>query len=215
FRLGITQVITKNMIVNLDYEGITDEGYLNNPYRQVRFADATDSRGYRFQQEIYPNTRTSSAFALGSRYFLNKDAALYGGARFFDDDWGISAWNANIGFTYRWRDRWLFDVSTRVYDQSKADFFSDLFPFEDAQNFLGRDKEISTHTNQTIKLDVSYDLFKNSPGMFNRGTANFSYARINFDYDDFRDIVTGGPAGAEPLYSFDADVIQLYFSFWY
>jgi hypothetical protein len=36
-----------------------------------------------------------------------------------------------------------------------------------------------------------------------------------FDYADFRDVVTGGPVGEEPLFNFSADVFQLYVSFWY
>ncbi len=39
---------------------------------------------------------------------------------------------------------------------------------------------------------------------------------IMFDYDDFRDLtVQGGTAGEEPAYSFEADVLQLFFSFWF
>ncbi len=215
YRLGVSQVMTKNLVVNFDFEGVSDEGYLNNPYRQVRFLDPMDARGYRFQQEVYPNTRSSSALAVTGRYFLDINSAVYGGARVYDDTWGISAWNAQAGYTYRWRDRWLFDLSFRHYDQSAADFYSDLFPFQDAQNFLGRDKEISTYTTQTVKLDITYEFLPNGWGIAERGTANLSLARIMFDYDDFRDILTGGAVGDEPLYSFDADVLQFYLSFWF
>jgi hypothetical protein len=51
--------------------------------------------------------------------------------------------------------------------------------------------------------------------MTERGTVNLSLARIMFDYDDFRDIVVGGAVGDEPFYSFDADVLQFYLSFWF
>jgi hypothetical protein len=37
-----------------------------------------------------------------------------------------------------------------------------------------------------------------------------------FNYDDFRDLrVTGTGPGAEPLYHFDADVFQVFVSFWF
>lgn len=215
YRLGISQVITKDLVLNFDFEGISDEGYLNNPYRQVRYVNAAAGAGYSFQREVYPNTRSSSAFAVNGRYFINPQNVAYGGARVYDDTWGIGAWNAQVGYTYRWNDRWLFDLSFRHYDQSAADFFSDLFPFQDAQNFLGRDKEISTYTTQTVKLDISYDLLSEDWGMFKRGTANVSLARIMFNYDDFRNILDGGAVGDEPFYSFDADVLQFYLSFWF
>ena len=45
-----------------------------------------------------------------------------------------------------------------------------------------------------------------------------SHIRANMmvDYKDFRDLrVTGVKPGAEPLYSMDANIIQLFFSFWF
>jgi hypothetical protein len=36
-----------------------------------------------------------------------------------------------------------------------------------------------------------------------------------FSYDDFRDLRGGGTVGAEPLYDFDAFVIQVFFSVWF
>ena len=43
---------------------VTDEGFLNNPYRQVRFLDPVRCAGYSYESELYPRTRTSSAQAL-------------------------------------------------------------------------------------------------------------------------------------------------------
>jgi len=216
YRLGLSQVITKNLLLTFDFEGITDEGFLNNSYRQVRFLDANDARGYRFQPELYPETRTSSAFSLGGRYFIGAGpSAIYANARTYSDTWGIAAWNAELGYTYSLRSKWLFDLSARHYSQTAADFYSDLYPFENAQNFLGRDKEISTFTNTGIKLDITYDFSVDIFRFLDRGTVNLSYNYIMFEYDDFRNIPAGGDPGEEPLFEFNADVIQVYLSFWF
>ncbi|MEE4185393.1 MAG: DUF3570 domain-containing protein [Gammaproteobacteria bacterium] len=216
YRVGLSQVITKNLLLTFDFEGITDEGFLNNSYRQVRFRDPGDARGYRFQPELYPETRTSSAFSLGGRYFIGAGpSAVYANARTYSDTWGIAAWNAELGYTYSLRSKWLFDLSARHYSQTAADFFSDLYPFENAQNFLGRDKEISTFTNTGIKLDVTYDFSVDMFRFLDRGTLNFSYNYIMFEYEDFRNIPAGGDPGEEPLFEFNADVIQVYLSFWF
>ena len=49
-----------------------------------------------------------------------------------------------------------------------------------------------------------------------RGTLNVIYDHIIFDYEDFRDLrnVAVIP-GTEPLYGFDADVFQVFVSFWF
>ena len=40
YGVGITQILTKNLISSLNFETVTDEGFLNNPYRSVRYFDA-------------------------------------------------------------------------------------------------------------------------------------------------------------------------------
>ena len=38
---------------------------------------------------------------------------------------------------------------------------------------------------------------------------------MQFQYDDFRDITTGGAPGTESLYEFDANVFRFFFSGWF
>lgn len=215
YRLGLSQVLTKDLIAMVNFETITDEGYLNNPYRSVRYVNPSDSTLYLYESEVYPNTRTSNALALSARYYLPYRAALHGEYRVFSDSWGISANTAEIGYTHPFKGDWIFDVRYRLYSQTRADFYSDLFAASQAQNFLARDKELSTFNSQTIGLGVSYEFAQGGWGFIDKGTLNFSYDIIQFNYDDFRDLVKGGNAGEEPLYSFSADVMQLYVSIWY
>ena len=215
YRLGVTQVLTKNLVMNFDYEGITDEGFLNNPYRQVRFVDATQPDGFDWQAEVYPETRTSSAFSIGGRYFVQSGSAVYGGARLFTDTWGVDAWDAQLGYTYSTKRSWLFDLSYRYYTQTAADFYSDLFDYENQQNFRGRDKELSTFVDHSIRLGVRYELPVADWGFVERGTASFNYDYMFFQYEDFRNVLEGGAPGTEPLYDMTADVLQLYVSFWF
>lgn len=214
YRLGVSQVISKRFVMNLDFEGITDQGYLNNPYRQVRY-EAPGAQGYLWQSEIYPETRTSGAVSLGGRYFLGEGSVVYGSARVYSDTWGIDAWNTKAGYTYIHNKKWIFDASYRYYTQGSADFYSDMFPYVDAQNFLGRDKEISTFNDHSIRFDVTYDFAVDKWKFLERGTLNFGYNYILFSYDDFRNVLEGGPAGTESFYDFNAGVVNLFVSFWF
>ena len=222
YRLGISQVMTRNMLVGLFYEAIADEGFLNNPYRQVRYLDSNSAIGYSFQPEVYPRTRSSNAASLRARYYLADKSAVYGGFRYFSDSWGIDAQNVDIGYVRYVGKAWLIDVNYRFYTQSAADFYSDLFPFESAQNFLARDKELSTFTSQTLRVGVTYDLLEDGWRFLEKATINLYYDLIFYDYDDFRDLrpvdSNGAPLyapGSEPLYDYSADVVQLYFSVWF
>jgi len=215
YRLGLTQVLTKAMVANLSLEVITDEGFLNNPYRSVRYLDPESASGYSYQAEVYPRTRTSTAVAARTRYFLPYRAAVHAEYRYFEDTWEIQAHTAELGYTHPLKDAWTLDFKFRYYSQSAASFYADLYPSMSYQNFLARDKELSTFTSNTLRLAVSYEFLRSGWRWVKKGSLNAALDHIVFDYGDFRDITQGGTPGSEPLYDFSADVLQLFVSIWF
>lgn len=217
YRLGVSQILTKSLLLGFSFETITDEGFLSNPYRSVRYLDGTSPRGYSYEEEIYPRTRTSDAGALRLRYYLPYRAALHGEVRRYSDTWDISASSTELGYTHPLESGWVIEGKLRSYSQNKADFYNDLFPGRQSQNFIARDKELSTFTSTTVRLGASYDIVRGGWRFVERGSVSVLYDFIQFDYDDFRDLSapsTGLP-GQEPLYAFDADVFQFFVSFWF
>ncbi len=217
YRVGVSQILTRNMILALGLEVITDEGYLNNPYRSFRYVDPEDDTQYRLATEVYPHTRTSNAASLNARYFMPWRAAVFGGYRFFTDTWGIDGNTFELGYMHPLKSTgWTFEASVRRYGQEHADFYSDLFPRIDYQNFMARDKELSTFTSTTLHVGATYEFARNGWKFVRKGTLNLSFDRMQFDYDDFRDARdTTLVAGTEPLYSFGANVIQAFVSVWF
>lgn len=217
YRVGVSQILTKSMILALGLEVITDEGYLNNPYRSFRYIDPDDTTNFRLATEIYPRTRTSNAVSINTRYFLPYRAAVFGGYRFFTDTWGIGANTFEAGYMHPLKTTpWTFEASFRYYSQSNADFYADLFPAIDYQNFMGRDKELSTFNSKTLHLGATYEFARSGWKFVKKGSLSVFYDRMEFDYDDFRD--ARNPtlvAGTEPLYSFGANVVQCFVSVWF
>ena len=215
YRVGLSQIVTPKLMMGLAYETITDEGFLNNPYRSVRYLDPDSPAGFAYQPEVYPRTRTSNAASLNARYFLPYRAALHGEYRWFTDTWGIDASTVRLGYTHPLGERWVIEGGYRWYDQSAADFYSDLFPRQDFQNFLARDKELSTFTSHMLSVGATYELPAFGWRFLQRSTVNLFYDRTRYEYDDFRDVRAGGTPGTEPLYQFDADVFRLFVSGWF
>ncbi len=216
YRLGISQIVTRNLLLGFSVETVTDEGFLNNPYRSVRYVDPGSAIGFSYEPEIYPRTRTSQAAAFRWRYHLPYRAALHGEYRRYGDTWDISADTFEIGYSHPIGSSWILEGKVRSYSQSRADFFSDLFPRAQYQNFLARDKELSSFSSQTLHLGVSYNIARSGWWIFERGSVNFSYDYIEFDYEDFRDLrQPAAIAGDEPLFNFGADVLQFFISFWF
>lgn len=210
YRTSLAQVLTKDLILSLTYDIITDEGFLNNPYRQIRYVDGAS---YSFDFERYPRTRTSNAVSFSLRYYLPYRAAVFGGYRYFTDSWEIRSDTFEFGYIHPLEENWKFEATFRYYSQDQAVFYNDLFD-DNSQNFVARDKELSTFTDTSIGIGVTYE-FDDVP-LFERGTANFFYTYMSFDYANFRDIRVNTPTpGDEPLYSFTAGITRLYFSFWF
>ena len=63
---------------------------------------------------------------------------------------------------------------------------------------------------------MSYDFVQNGWHAIDRGSINFTYGHIMFEYDDFRDLrKTAAAVGEEPLYDFSANVAQVFVSIWF
>lgn len=214
YGVGLTQILTRNLITSLNFETITDEGYLNNPYRTVRYLDPTDGRGYSYEQELYPRTRTSNALGLRARYYLPWRAALQAEYRYFIDTWDIESHTGSLTYVHPWED-WTFEGKVRVHSQTGAHFFRDLFTRSEQTNFRGRDKELSPLSSVTLKFLASYEFLDDSWGFVDRGVVTFSIDHLMIEYDEFRDLRVSAPVGEEPLFTMDANVIQLFVSFWY
>jgi hypothetical protein len=217
YRLGVTQVLTRNMLLSANFETVTEQGYLQNPYRFMRYENPLG--GYLRAPEKFPHTRTGNAIAGRLKYYLPWRAAVEGQYRFYTDTWGITAHTTGVEYTQPLRGGWTVSGSYRFYRQNSAVFFSDLFAFPDAQNFMARDKETSALSSDTIAIGASYAFPVTWASWLKKGTANLHLTRMMVDYGQFRDLRNfpqGSPnPGNEPLYSLDANIVQFFVSFWF
>lgn len=215
YRVDVSQVVTQNMLMSLNYEAITDEGFLNNPYRSVRYEDPTSVLGYAYEAEVYPRTKTSSATAWRTMYYLPYRASVRSEVRYYTDTWGVDAWNIELGYVHPLRQGVTLDLRYRYYEQDAADFYSDLFPTRNYQNFLARDKELATFDSHTLGVGVTYQIDGAMLPYFKRGEVSLFTDFLMIQYDDFRDVREAVPAGTESLYELDSTVVRAYLSLWY
>ena len=220
--LGVSQILTRNLIGGLDYEAITEQGYLQNPYREIRYVSGRDVAGnptaYSMAPEHFPGTHTTNSVALRLKYFLPWHASLTGKYRYSSDTWAIRAHTLELGYTQPlFKEALTADLTARHYKQGAASFYSDLFPFANFQNYMGRDRELAAQKNDDLGIAFSYDLLKSKRWLIRKASFALHYDYITYRYADFRDarIVTGVAPGAEPLYHNSASVIQAALSIWF
>jgi len=214
-RAGINQILTKNLSINLDFEGVADEGYLNNPYRTVRYLDASIPSGVGYQSEVYPNTRNSFTTKLSASYYLPYRAAIFLHYRYFTDSWQIDASDIELSYRHPIAKSVELEFKIRYYQQTQASFYSDLFSHQDAQNFMARDKELSDFDDLTIGFGVTYLIPPKYSISDWRSEVSLQWDHITFNYNNFRDPTAEGGVGEEPLYGFSADVIRVFVSVYF
>ncbi len=203
FSIGLAQILSPSILMSVSIEGITEEGYLSNPYRSKRvFGSFAGS-------EIYPRTRSSTAYALRLKKRLSAGDVVSVGYRFFDDSWAIQAHTLELGYTRQLSEKLVLDINYRFYDQSKASFFSS--DFDGLYNYMASDKELSTYSAHTIGMVLSRQLFDEKKIWFDSGEVSLSY---DFMRNEYADYFAPDQNSATP-YSFDVNIFNINFSVWY
>jgi len=205
FAFGLSQVLTKTMLLNVDLESTSSDGFLNNPYRSVRILGAFGT------PERYPKARSGTALAIRGLMYQDDRRSIRLGYRYYADNWGIDAHTFEAGYNFYYNSEWLTELSFRFYAQSKASFYRNNF--DNLQNYMARDKELSTFSSLSLGSRITYNLFTNQNTIFKQGDLTFAYNYIYFYYRDYYDYSNNPSIGS--LYSFNANVLQLYFTLRY
>lgn len=133
--LGVTQVVSRNLLVQANYSYSDSSGYLNDPYKILSIVDpvtgdtvmrspppGTSGPSHEFVFESRPDSRTKHSLFSQAKYFWN-DKVLDASYRYMTDDWDIDSHTLDLRL--RWpvgADRFL-EPHLRFYTQSAADFY--------------------------------------------------------------------------------------------
>ncbi len=192
YRLGLTQILTPRWVATLNFEAVSDEGFLGSAYRAAQVFGA-------LVPERNPRTRSSRSIKLGAIGEIMPRTSLHADYRYFYDTWDIKAHTFQIGGSRHVGESFLIDASLRYYQQSKALFYYDNAPVETL--YVSRNRQLSTFNTFAPGMRVTYQ-YKQVPGQYEiKGHLNYEYQTYKFK--DFTDIRTG------QLYSHGAHVLQL------
>jgi len=216
YSLSLSQIVTRNLIAIFNYELLTDQGYLANPYRKIRYYSPGVGEGFTLADQVYPNTRTSNAASLVLKYYLPWRAALSVSYRYFSDTWAIRASTIEADYTLPHRN-FIFDFIVRYYTQTHASFYADIFPTANYQNYMARDRELAQYQDYDLGFGVAYKFNVPWARWINQSTVNFRYDHLYINYADFRNALLAAEYGAgnEPLYKLNANIFQGFISIWF
>ncbi|HJR69375.1 MAG TPA: DUF3570 domain-containing protein [Gammaproteobacteria bacterium] len=130
FLLGVTQVLSRHTIVQLNYSLSQSDGYLSDPYKVLSVVDPVTgsptagpagSGLYRYLFDSRPDAREKqSLYGLVKRDF-NGDV-LEASYRYMTDDWGVDSHTLELRYRWSFGERYL-QPHVRFYQQTAADFY--------------------------------------------------------------------------------------------
>ena len=129
---GVTQVVSKNFLVQLNYSYSDSSGYLSDPYKIVSVVDGTtgdavplppaDGPSHLNFYEHRPDSRVKhSLYAQGKYYMSGK--VLDASYRYMTDDWEIDSHTIDIRLRWPVGERSYFEPHLRFYSQTAAEFY--------------------------------------------------------------------------------------------
>jgi hypothetical protein len=195
YRVGVSQILTPRWISSVNFEVLSDDGYLGSPYRIARVFGAAVT-------ERTPRTRSARALKFRLIGDMGKQDALHLGYRYFWDTWDIKASTFDMGYSRHFGEQWIADASLRYHSQSRALFYSDNAEVETA--YITRNRQHSTFSSAGLGAKVTYALLKGDRQMDIRLHGAVETSR--FKFSDFTDIRTG------EAFAYSANVIQFYVS---
>ena len=120
---GVTQVIDKSSLFQVNLSLSEADGYLTDPYKFVSVVDSVTGEPIRQLFENRPDSRSrQSLYGEYKKMFSNKDifTASY---RFMTDDWGIDSNTFDFTYRFRLKEGYFIEPHLRWYQQSEADFY--------------------------------------------------------------------------------------------
>lgn len=134
--LGVTQVINRDTVVQLNYSYSNSSGYLTDPYKIISVVDGTtgdaaarlltpgvDGPSHQFLFEGRPDERVKHSLYGQAKHYMN-GKVLDVSYRYMTDDWEIDSHTLDLRL--RWPlggDRYL-EPHLRFYTQTEADFYT-------------------------------------------------------------------------------------------
>jgi hypothetical protein len=120
--LGLTQIMNRYWIVQVNYQYGYSQGYQNDPYRIISVVDPVSGVPLDNIYESRPGTRTRQSVYIENKIHLDDDIVDIG-ARYYRDSWGISSTTLEASDRSALGDRLYVEPSVRWYRQNAASFY--------------------------------------------------------------------------------------------
>lgn len=179
FLFGVTQVISRQTLIQFNYSFGQTDGYQNDPYKLVTvidpatglpatgsgssFFDTATTGNLPYIYESRPETRDRNILFFKAVHHFDEDVINFS-YRYYDDDWDVTSHTFDLRYRYELDEGYL-QPHIRYYQQDAAEFYThnlelgaDVDPTSGAVNagFVSNDYRLAE--SETVTLGLKYGL---------------------------------------------------------
>jgi hypothetical protein len=206
FLVGVTQIINRQTLMQLNYSYSQSDGYLTDPFKILSLADGITGETSGYVYDSRPDTRGKNSVYWKTKYSRDNGDIVDVSYRYLWDDWDITSHTIDARYRLNLSEKLYVEPHVRYYNQEAAGFFAH-----------------SLVSGQTLPVNASSDY---RLGAFNGITfgSKFGYrlndrSEINFRveaYEQQGDTV-GNPIGIQNNYDMfpdlEATIFQIGYSY--
>ena len=152
---GITQVMNRFWLMELNYDIGWSNGYQTDPYKIVSMVDATTGMPLRYLYESRPDARTRQSIYLANKIAIwssVSDLAF----RYYHDSWGINSITGELSVNIPITKHLYIEPETHYYKQSAANFFNYYLLDGATPQYASADYRLSKFNALTLGVKLGY-----------------------------------------------------------
>ncbi len=160
--VGVTQILSKRALVQLNYSITKSLGYLTDPYKMISAVDPTTGVTNKVYFEKRPEDRLSQSIFTKFIYHLPEDI-VHLSYRYFSDSWDVKSQTVTVKYFYQLGNQVYLQPHLRLYDQKGASFYYHSLPDNGSMpDYFSADGRLADMTATTVgfKLGMPVHVFE-------------------------------------------------------
>lgn len=153
YSLSLSQILSKNSLMQVIYDFRVENGFLASPYRKAKLITGSNVSAL---NENHPKTRNRHAIGLKYNFYAGKTsyATSY---RLYQDSWDVLSHTLEERITWEIGRKFELALSLRYYMQSKAKFYQDYYR-ESPGVFYSGNNTLATYMSYGAGLRPAWNL---------------------------------------------------------
>ena len=165
FVLGLTQLVNRYWLVQLNYSYGLSDGYQNDPYRIISQVDPITGEPNGYTNALYesrPDSRRRQSIYLDNKVDIGPNVADLS-FRYYTDDWGINSTSAELSDRLALVRGLYIEPDVRWYQQTAADFFHYYLVLgQPLPRYASSDTRLGKFSALTYGLKLGFSVTKTS-----------------------------------------------------